>query len=256
MSRSSLCLAAALLFSSLVFAQHTTTVTPSAPPSPPPSVHISAPAPAPSPAPSVSHSAPNSPPSGSAMRSGAAPPRHVSEPASDHSVARKEPGSEHAVKADPELRKHICITEPCKSEPQPRTCVNGNCSCPAGQTAGTGGCVTTAAAVTPVEQRACAVGSVWNGTSCTGAMQCPAGQVRRGAFCQSDCSAVNAQAQGTIPEVREARQNRDEACRQDAAGSSCRQATSTYQTSVAQYRSLWGSAPAECRASMQAPDSI
>ncbi len=254
MLRPSLCVAASLLFSSLGFAQHTTTTSTPAP-SPAPSVHMSAPAPAPSPAPSISHAAPSLPPpaSHSSFHSDRAPlAAHVS---SDDSMSRKKPGSEHASKpADPELRKHVCLHGPCEPNP-PSVCVNGNCTCPDGKAAGSAGCVTTAA-LAPTEQRPCALGAVWNGSSCTGAMQCPAGQVRRGAVCQSDCAAINAQAQGMIQQVREDRRNRDDSCAQGPAGTACSQASATYDSELAQYRSLWNALATECRASLQQPDSI
>jgi len=86
--------------------------------------------------------------------------------------------------------------------------------------------------------------------------QCPPGQVSIGGVCRTDCSVVGSRAQAMIPELRSARQNRDEACRQDASGMACAQAGGDYQALLSQYEALLAGAPAECRRTLPDGNSI
>jgi hypothetical protein len=180
------------------------------------------------------------------------------------------------------LRHRICENGRCKEpapkpqpQPQPESdlrvpiCVKGRCPCPAGQTASKGGCITPVNPVPPcqpgsmrngvncVANSSCPAGQVWNGASCVvSSPQCPLGQVWNGGFCQVDCSIVNANTASAILQVRSARRQRDDECRQDPSGTLCQQLDGQYQSALAEYRSLWAAAPPECRSTLPMPDTL
>lgn len=286
MRLSSFFLAAVLLFSSVAFAQHQAGSTPSAPaPSAAPSPAPAAPTPAVSasaPSPTVSHSSAPSAPSAARMPESHAAPAtgstfsHVSgsTPAEAHSggntapkadperiipdqrisgesgivsaprIGEKQAYKERDVKpAQPDLRHRVCNGEPCK-EPAPKpepgesdlrhpVCPNGHCPCAPGEKAGNGGCV---------------VAAVTDPTT-----PCEAGSVRNGTSCRADCSVLTSQAGNLIPELRSARRDRDEACRQDPAGTLCQQLDGHYHTTWAEYQNLWAGAAPECRTTLPDP---
>lgn len=160
------------------------------------------------------------------------------------------------------LRRPICQGENCKEpvkRPEPPesdlrrpVCLNGHCPCTQQQAAGKEGCAT--AVVTP--DTSCAPGSSWNGSSCIESSVCPAGQVRRGASCEPDCSMVTALAQSRVPDVRSARQRRDEACRQNPSGTDCAESDGRYQATLNEYRNIWASAPIGCQSMLPLPDTL
>ncbi len=283
-------LAVVFLFSSCItFAQHTASAPSPPPPSPPPMAAPSPPAPAPSPAPSFS------PPAHSEAVSVPAPsiPANHFEPAPsanhavDHTNDRanetiptrtsdREP-VEKPKKEEPDSHLRTCDGAPCKTEAGPEhsepdhkrePCHHGKCSCPPGQSASKGGCVTTVS----TNQETCGGGAVWNGSACVPQIHCPAeqiwngsacaprpcapGQIRNGTICENDCAGVTARAQSMIAEVRRARRERDEACGQDPSSDLCKQLDGHYQTVLAEYRNLEASAPGECRSSLPDPDSL
>jgi hypothetical protein len=179
-------------------------------------------------------------------------------------------------KPEPDLRRRVCIEGECKvaaKEPAPnpdlrrRVCVDGKCACAPGETNSKGVCtsvaVTQQAACEPGSATcvnsasACPTGQVWNGTTCIlAANRCTAGQIWDGTSCHADCAVANAQAQNRIVELRSARQNRDEACRQDPSGTACQQADSQYQMAIAEYENLLGGVASECRGQLPDPYSL
>jgi hypothetical protein len=279
MKLSSLSLAVVLLISSSALAQHHDGSAPSTPPPPPVSVAPANPAqpPAPNPAPSPAPSAPSEPhnnisnaPPPSVPETRAAP---AAQPARIEAervtpspklsgeekiapaprIGENEVNKNDAKRADPEFRRHICESGPC---PQPLKSAPAEADlrrrpCPPGQTMGKGGCV---ANTNP--ESSCTPGMTWNGGACIADNACPAGQVRMGASCQSDCSGLNARAQSLIPQVRSARQQRDEACQQGQSSPLCQEAEGRYATITGEYRTSLGGAPAECLASLPLPETI
>ncbi len=195
--------------------------------------------------------------------------------------SQSEKGQE-AKPVESDLRKRICEGGPCKESapqaPPPETtsirrCLGSGCECPPGQSLGKGGCV--ASVTNPTASRtqdSCVAGTSWNGASCVASndcpagmtwngaqctsIMCPAGQVRRGASCQADCSAANARTAGVIPEVRSARQARNEVCRQSLSSMTCQQADSHYQAVLAEYRGLLTGVPIECQATLPVPETL
>lgn len=249
-------------------------------------------APEPSPSPSAIHSAmPSSDTTSNAIRS--AP---ESKPQSDAvgNVSAKAPATNKIASDDrpvetpalkkpveSDLRHPVCFGGKCPDvaskgqtaqPPQDdlRRCIL--CKCPPGQSQGKGGC---AASPTnpPTKTETCAAGSSWNGSSCVPSNEvcpagqawdgahctvasCPAGKILRAGTCMEDCSLTNTRADGLIPNVRSARQERDDACRQGLATTQCQQADSQYQSVLAEYRILWAAAPLDCRAPLPVPDTL
>jgi len=182
------------------------------------------------------------------------------------------------VPAQSDLRKRICEGGlPCKeSTPQPpqndslRHClVGGECKCPAGQSYSNGGCVASSVSK---NQSSCGPGTSWNGSSCVqsndcpagqnwnGAqcapITCPAGQIRRGASCVADCTGATGFTAGKAAEVRSARRDKDDACRQGASSAACQQAEMHYFTVLNEYRGLLSSVPIECQESLPVPETL
>ena len=189
-----------------------------------------------------------------------------------------EPKPGPVVPVQSDLRKRICEGGlPCKdSAPQPpqndslRHCLVGiECKCPAGQSYSNGGCVANTVSKTA---GTCAPGTSWNGSSCVQSYDCPAGQswngvqcasivcsagqIRRGASCVADCTGVTGFTAGKIAEVRSARRDKDDACRQGASTVACQQADTHYFTVLNEYRGLLSSVPIECQASLPVPETL
>lgn len=246
----------------------------------------SAPEPSPSPS-SMASSAPTSnsarnPPE-SKPESGAAKDVSAKTPAADKIVRDEHASQSPAIKkpVESDLRRPVCFGEKCPDvaskvqNAQPpqddlRHCIL--CKCPPGQSSGKGGCVVNPTNP-PAKTETCAAGSSWNGSSCVptnglcpagqawdGARcmisSCPAGKILRAGACMEDCSLTNARADGLIPNVRSARQDRDDACGQGLGTAQCQQADGHYQNMVAEYRMLWAAAPLECRAPLPVPDTL
>jgi hypothetical protein len=249
-------------------------------------------APAANPSPSPMHSAmPSSDVTSNSLRS-APESKPQSDAAKDASAkapaTNKITSDDHAVetpalKKPPEsdIRHPVCFGGKCPEvtsgvqNEQPmqddlRHCIL--CKCPPGQSAGKGGCVSNPTNP-PTKTETCAAGSTWNGSSCvpTSALcpsgqswnggqcalvSCPAGKILRGGACMEDCSMTNARADGLVPNVRSARQDRDDACRQGLGTAQCQQADGHYQNVLAEYRMLWAGAAAECRAPLPVPDTL
>lgn len=189
-----------------------------------------------------------------------------------------EPKAGSAPPVESDLRKRMCHAGlSCEeSTPQPpqndslRHCkVGADCGCPPGQTNSKGGCVAT-----PVSknQQSCAPGTNWNGSSCVqtndcpagqswngaqcASIVCPAGQIRRGTSCEADCTGATGLTAGKIAEVRSARHDKDDACRQSASSAACQQAEMHYFTVLNEYRGLLSSVPIACQASLPVPDTL
>ncbi|SRR5579871_465029 len=182
--------------------------------------------------------------------------------------------------AESDIRHPVCFGGKCSvasevQNAQPaqddlRHCIL--CKCPPGQSQGKGGCVANPTNP-PTRSENCSAGTSWNGSSCvptneicpTGqswnggrctVASCPAGKILRGGTCMEDCSLTDSRADGLIPNVRNARQNRDDACRQGLGTIQCQQADSLYQSILAEYRMLWAAAPLACRAPLPVPDTL
>jgi hypothetical protein len=157
---------------------------------------------------------------------------------------------------EPDLRKRKCLKEPC--------------ACPPGQTAGKGG---TCAAAPIAENHSCGIGMSWNGTQCAlegcpagkrwNGVQCvydscPAGETRLGVgdACRADCTSEHARSRDVIMRLRNARIEKDDACRQDPTGLLCQRAEAYYSSLLNEYRNFLGGVPIECRATMPDPISI
>jgi hypothetical protein len=206
MRLSGLVIAAVMLFSSAVFAQHSSTSPSSPPPSAAPSTPPPAPAPGPGPSislstssassvPSASHSsAPSSPspvriPESHAAAGPSSADSHVSgnegkivaSPRIGEAPSTKETKEEDNKTSEADLRRRICPDGPCQ-EPERKPaesdlrrpiCKDRDCAkCPAGESAGkNGGCVSTTAAATntpvnPTVSHDCPARETWNGAAC------------------------------------------------------------------------------------------
>lgn len=253
-----------------------------------PAIHS---APEPSPSPNPMHSSITSSDTTSSSARSAPESKTQSDAAKDESAktpaANKITSEDTTVEtpamkkpAESDIRRPVCIGGKCpvfsevqSSQPPQddlRRCTL--CKCPPGQSQGKGGCV--ANPTNPVTKtETCSAGSSWNGSSCVpsneicpagqawdGArctlVSCPAGRILRGGACMEDCGLTNARADGLIPNVRSARQDRDDACRQGLGTTQCQQADSQYQSVLAEYRMLWTVAPTECRAPLPVPDML
>ncbi len=147
-----------------------------------------------------------------------------------------------------DLRKHVCLKEPCAAP------------CPAGTATGkAGGCTGTAAPTASARRipQACPAGEAWNGAVCvpTG-IRCQPGQISIGASCQADCATINGQSGSLILELRSARQQRDEACQQASQSTQCQQAEMSYSAALQRYQMLLAGAPTQCRSGLPDPISI
>jgi hypothetical protein len=140
-----------------------------------------------------------------------------------------------------------------------RICPGGHCPCPPGQSAGKAGCGAT---VVASPETRCARGLVWNGHACAEAgSACLPGQIGNGQVgqvrsCSPDCSLARSRSETAISGLRSARQQRDEACRQDSSGALCTQMEGHYQIARSEYENLLGGVAAECRAALPDPDSL
>ena len=258
-----------------------------------PAMH-SAPAPSPSPSPMHSSMPSNSTTSNSArgtseLKTQSDAARNVS---AKSAAAGKITSDDRAVEtpalkrpAESDLRHRVCAGGKCPDvasevqNAQPpqddalRHCITAECKCPPGQSPGKGGCVPNPTNPPVTKNETCAAGSAWNGASCVPANElCPAGQswdgarctiascaagkVLRAGACMEDCSLSESRANALAPEVRSARRDRDDACRQGLATPQCQQADGHYQNTLAEYRMLWAAAPAECRAPLPVPDML
>ena len=155
---------------------------------------------------------------------------------------------------EPGLRKRKCLKEPC--------------ACLPGQTGGKG------CAAPPIAQtHICGIGNSWNGVQCApegcpagkrwNGVQCvydscPAGETRLGVgdACRTDCTTAHARSQDVIMRLRNARIEKDDACRQDPTGLPCQRAEAGYSSMLNEYRNFLGSVPIECRTTMPDPISI
>ena len=146
-----------------------------------------------------------------------------------------------------ELRKHICLKEPCSSP------------CPSGVAAGkNGGCVgtppTPSVAHTP---QACPAGQVWNGAVCVpSGAQCQPGQISNGVSCQENCASITGGSGNLTLELRSARQERDRVCMKDPGSIQCQQAEMSYSGALQRYQMFLAGVPAQCRSGLPDPISL
>ena len=161
----------------------------------------------------------------------------------------------------------LCADGPCKeAEPKPvpsdlhpRICKDGPCpACPPGQSRTKDGSCAAPAATKVVANPAaakpgaamqfCPAGQIWNGLQCApaGTQLCMPGQTLVGATCQVDCTSPAAGAQNLIMELRNARQKKDEACRQDPSSQECQIAEGQYSLAFTEYEGYLAGVPAQC----------
>jgi hypothetical protein len=255
-------LAAVLLLSSLLFAQHSTPPSPPSPPPPPPAATPS-PAPPPEPAhveapsaPSIPASAPtvtpSTPPIGNSSPASVLPAAHAPDAnriAPDQKIAG-EARIEGAPRvgqdekhADPDLRHRICDGKDCEkhpSKPAPsesdlrvRPCLKEPCPCPAGTT--------------------------WSGHGCIASSQdkCPAGQIRSNGSCTTDeCASLVARAASIAQQARDARARMEQVCSQDPYGQECADLKREHEALLQQYRALYFSVPINCRGQLPDPSTL
>jgi hypothetical protein len=100
----------------------------------------------------------------------------------------------------------------------------------------------------PTAPQACPAGQVWNGLQCafTGAQQCMPGQMAVGTSCRADCTLATAGAQNYIVLLRNARQDKDDACLRNPNGQECQDAEMNYNIRLNEYQSILGGVPTEC----------
>jgi len=173
--------------------------------------------------------------------------------------------------SEPDLRRKICENGPCKEpeprpvEPDPRRkiCKDGPCQqCPPGQSAGKDGSCAPPPSAKATAPQSCPSGQVWSGNQCvmgvmTGAQQCQPGQTRIGSSCQTtDCATPTASAQNVIARLRNARQRRDDDCRQNSTMQDCQEATAQYNSVFSEYQAFLAGVPAECRIGLLDPNAI
>ena len=200
-------------------------------------------------------------------------------PTAGNRVLGESPSNAPAKPVGDDLRKSLCDGGPCKEaavQPAPpakddlRRCKVGECKCGPGETSTKNGCV--ANPISPVTKNQCSAGTTWNGSSCVTNTDCPAGQswngvscgptvcsagkVLRGSRCEIDCSMATAGTATYIALVRNARMERDDACRANSSSTECQQADLAYQSAVAQYRSAMASIPNECQSALPLPETL
>jgi hypothetical protein len=254
-------------------------------PSPTPESHVSAPASSPAPATSAAPAAHVSEPS---VPSPAPTPPAARSPepdrvVTDQKIAGEEkiegaprigedshtdadtkgtPEKEKDEKAEPDLRRHICGDKPCQSpEPKPvepdkvkrRPCLKEPCTCPPGERASGGACVSTV-----VENNGCRSGEFWNGASCI-ARSCPPNETWDGARCTplaDECVAIEGAAARLVAQLRPLKAEMERVCAQDPSGQECLYLQQQHERLLAQYWALWNQASPICRSRLPNPDTL
>lgn len=146
-----------------------------------------------------------------------------------------------------ELRKHICLKEPCSSP------------CPSGVAAGkNGGCVGTPPTPSVAHMlQACPAGQVWNGAVCVpSGAQCQPGQISNGVSCQENCASITGGSGNLTLELRSARQERDRVCMKDPGSIQCQQAEMSYSGALQRYQMFLAGVPTQCRSGLPDPISL
>ncbi len=261
------------LFSSVIFAQHSSSSAPSAPA---PSAPAANPAPAASSASSPSSTSGASS-SASASHSSAPSAPAASTAAAAHASSASSSNS-NSSKAAPNVRLTDSDAKPEATNPQrdssddrvvpaPRVgekssreekeekkdrtklgepgmhrkiCAGGPCKeCPPGQAAGKhGGCIATSDVTTADTQ--CSGNQTWNGTACVASVD--------------PCVAFSGRAAIPQNDVRTARQQMQSVCSTNPSGDECDDLKQQYDGAVQRYRMLLNEAPATCRATL--PDAL
>ena len=114
-----------------------------------------------------------------------------------------------------------------------------------------------AAAPKAAGPQTCAAGQVWNGDQCliVGAQPCAPGQIGS-ASCQAQCITAFTAAQAYIDLVRNARQQKDDACVKDQMSTECSQAELVINARISEYRSYLGVVPIGCQSTLPDPTAI
>ena len=174
-----------------------------------------------------------------------------------NNAAAKEPD----MRLTSDLHREPCDKKPCmKPTPKPVSPDAGaKPTCASGQSIGKNNeCVAaaaTAAKAAPVLPKpaavplACSAGQVWNGSQCAqigAAQQCLPGQSIASPSCQLACSVASGGAQNYILLLRNARQDKDQACMKDPTGTECQEAQSSYDLRLNEYRNFIAGAPTQC----------
>jgi hypothetical protein len=159
--------------------------------------------------------------------------------------------------AAPDLLHKPCDERPCK-EPGPKPVPSDPHAklCKVGQSPSKdNSCVppilakkATAPPKTSAVPQACPADQIWNGIQCApvGAQGCPPGQTGAGPSCQTDCTIATAGAQNYIERLRMARQAKDQACTGNSTQQECRQAESTYNIRLNEYRTFLAGVSTTC----------
>ena len=175
-------------------------------------------------------------------------------------IGESSPAKEHLAKpVEPDLRRRSCVGSDCKdpvlkadppqSDLRHRICPGGVCHCPAGETAGKGGCVAALVVNQPVYQDQ-------NQDQYQNRSQCPSGQWWDGASCRwpaIGCVNITSRAELLLSELRSLAAEVRDACTSSSPGSECDGATMRRDEAVQRYRMLQNEATPDCRAQLPEP---
>jgi len=188
---------------------------------------------------------------------------------SPQKIGENPPEKERDGKADPELRRRICLQGPCETATKPaappdsdlrhRICLSGHCNCGAGQVMGKNGCVAGQQTVVQQEHTPCQPGQSWNGFSCSETLSCPASQHWDGTRCVpygGQCANIDARAETMISELRALKARVTETCGQTPSGDECMASKEQLAGARQRYEMLLTEASAECRTMLPDPSSF
>jgi hypothetical protein len=153
----------------------------------------------------------------------------------------------------PEVAKKTCKDGPCQpcSSTQAKDKKDGACDAAVAAKAA------ATAAPKAAGPQSCAAGQVWNGAQClsAGVQPCTPGQIGS-ASCQAQCITAFSGAQGYIELLRNARQEKDDACLKDQMSKECSEAELDYDMKMSEYRNYLGSVPIACPLTLPDPSAI
>jgi hypothetical protein len=284
-----LSLAAVLLLSSFLVAQHST---PPSPPSPPPPPVPAAPAPSPAPAHSETPSVPSVPPSAPAMTHTATPATSTTwtssqapTPPAAHTSDANRVVPEQKIAADARIEGAPRIGDDDKhaedaaagdsieksletnsldkkgpkssdSDRRPHVCEGKDCEKHPSKPA----LAESDLAARPClkEPCPCPPGTGWSGHRCIATQEeCPAGQTRSNGSCTvDDCAGLVSRAASIAQQARDARARMEQVCSQDPYGQECDDLKREHEALVTQYRSVYLSTPVNCRGRLPDPSTL
>jgi hypothetical protein len=97
---------------------------------------------------------------------------------------------------------------------------------------------------------------VWNGNQCQIVAAQPCTPGLGSGSCQAQCITAFAAGQGYIDLLRNARQQKDDACVKDQMSTECSQAELDYNMRISEYRGYLGSVPIGCQSTLPDPTAI